>query len=182
AERLKAGPLAIGNAAPVARQIGEALKVGHDKGIIHGDLTPANVAFTTNDRVKVLDFGLARAMETATRQAESQKADKRTDVWAFGCVLYEMLAGKPAFAGDGISEPDWAALPADVPEAIRTVIKGCLEEDRGQQIADIPTALSLMNAPAPAPVVAAPAPQNLKTPSDPRPRPVPPRPPAAQPA
>ncbi len=181
AERLKGGPLAVANALPIARQIGEALKVGHDKGITHGDLKPASVVFTPNDRVKVLDFGLARAMKAATGQAEGQKADKRTDIRAFGCVLYEMLAGKPAFAGDGISEPDWSALPGDTPESIRTVIKGCLENDREQQIADMPTALSLMDSRAPAP--AAPTSQRLPGPDviprAPRPRPVASHPPGA---
>ncbi len=169
------GGLPVDDALNFARQIAEALEAAHEKGIVHRDLKPANVKVTPDDTVKVLDFGLAKAMgveEAASgsgvpglthsptltfagatqagmilgtapymspEQAKGRVADKRSDVWAFGCVLYEMLAGRRAFEGEDVSEvlasvlksdPDWTALPSSVPQTIRTLIQGCLKKDR----------------------------------------------------
>jgi serine/threonine-protein kinase len=186
AERLKAGPLPLDEALAVARQIVEALEAAHEKGIIHRDLKPANIAFTPNGLVKVLDFGLAKALgpvvtdagdmtasPTITtpamtqmgmilgtaaymspEQAKGRVADKRSDIWAFGCVLYEMLSGRRAFEGEDVSdtlanvlksEPDWNALPPTEPPLIRLLVQRCVEKDYRRRIADVSTAGFLLN-------------------------------------
>ena len=183
AERIADGPIPVSSALPIARQIADALQAAHEKGIIHRDLKPANIALTHEGQVKVLDFGLARVLEpdpladtsdsptfsrAATQagvimgtaaymspeQAKGRVADKRSDVWAFGAVLYEMLTGKRAFAGEDVSdilatvlksEPDWTALPADVPASIRTLVKRCLEKDRTRRVTDIGAALFVID-------------------------------------
>ncbi|HUE85407.1 MAG TPA: serine/threonine-protein kinase, partial [Vicinamibacterales bacterium] len=197
AQRLAPGPLALDEAIPIARQIADALEAAHEKGIIHRDLKPANIAFTADGQVKVLDFGLAKALEPESttdpshsptltmratqagvilgtaaymspEQARGRGSDKRTDVWAFGCVLYEMLTGKRAFDGEDVTdtiaavvraEPDWNALPSDVPAQIRLLIMRCLVKDRKQRISDIGVARFLMAetilAPPPAAAAAA---------------------------
>jgi serine/threonine protein kinase/Tol biopolymer transport system component len=160
------------------RQIAEALEYAHERGVIHRDLKPANVKITPEGTVKVLDFGLAKALHdqdsmtpssladsptlsaTVTQagvilgtaaymppeQAEGKQADRRADIWAFGCVLYEMLAGRKAFEGKTISEviaaviladPDWAALPETTPPSIRRLIRRCLVKDPRQRLHDI---------------------------------------------
>jgi eukaryotic-like serine/threonine-protein kinase len=168
--------LPLNRALSIARQIADALEAAHDKGIIHRDLKPANVKITPDGIVKVLDFGLAKAVggdgaspeltlvPPATGNEESRGAvvgtaaymspeqarglpvDTRTDIWAFGCVLYQMLTGRVAFAGDTVSdsiakilecEPDWSALPATVPGRIRTLIVRCLVKDPRQRLRDI---------------------------------------------
>jgi serine/threonine protein kinase len=182
AERLESGPLSVAEALAIARQIAEALEAAHEKGIIHRDLKPANVAFTAEGRVKVLDFGLAKALDPdpltdlshsptltmgvtragvmlgtaaymSPEQGRGKAADKRSDVWAFGCVLYEMVTGKRAFEGEDVSdtlacvlrgEPDWSALPREVPVSIGTLIKHCLEKDRRARIPEIATVRFLM--------------------------------------
>ena len=159
----------------IARQIAEALEVAHDKGIIHRDLKPANIKITPDGVVKVLDFGLAKAVggEGASpdlsnappdhggrregavigtaaymspEQARGLPVDKRTDIWAFGCVIYEMLTGRVTFAGDTVSdsiakilerEPDWSALPAATPAPIRRLLLRCLTKDPKQRLRDI---------------------------------------------
>ena len=169
AERLNRGALPVTEALAIARQIASALDAAHERGIIHRDLKPANIKITPPGVVKVLDFGIARAIDTegdtagettkATRtgvvlgtpaymspeQARGQPVDKRADIWAFGCVLYEMLTGRSAFAGDTASdtvahvlerEPAWDAIPAGVPPAILRLIRRCLQKDPRERIRD----------------------------------------------
>ena len=168
ADRIALGPISLAEALTIARQIAEALEAAHEKGIIHRDLKPANIKIARNGVVKVLDFGLAKVWDgapqsdlsasprlTATdvgertilgtpaymspEQARGQSLDRRTDIWSFGCVLYEMLTGRAPFAGDTISdtlaailerEPDRTMLPADTPVPIRRLLRRCLEKDR----------------------------------------------------
>ena len=197
AARIQNGPLPLEEALVIAREIAEALQSAHDKGIIHRDLKPANIALTEHDRVKVLDFGLAKATDASTsgsvealnsptitspamltgmgvilgtaaymspEQARGREADKRSDVWAFGCVLYEMLAGRRPYEGDDVSdtlaavlrsEPAWDALPPSVPPSIRSLIHGCLEKNPRERISDISTALFVLKHPLSSPVPAA---------------------------
>ena len=168
--------LPIDEVVSIASQVIEALESAHEHGIVHRDLKPANIKITPEGRVKVLDFGLARAMGGtgsgpqmansptvtvgATRdgvllgtapymspeQARGKVVDKRTDIWAFGCVLYETLTGAPAFAGDAVAdalanvirvEPDWTALPADTPAALRLSVQRCLRKELRQRFHDI---------------------------------------------
>jgi serine/threonine protein kinase len=184
ADRIAGGPIPIDEAFPIARQICQALEAAHEHGIIHRDLKPANVKVRPDGTVKVLDFGLAKALEPAgvtptasqsptittpamtqagiilgtaaymsPEQARGKQVDKRVDIWAFGCVVYEMLTGQRAFSGEDVSdtlasvlarEPAWGALPIDVPPAIRTLLKRCLEKDRTDRIRDISTASFLL--------------------------------------
>jgi Tol biopolymer transport system component len=178
--------LPIREALGIARQIGDALEAAHGKGIIHRDLKPANIKVTPGGLVKVLDFGLAKAIneeaqpsETSgserTRagvilgttaymspeQARGKPLDRRTDVWAFGCVLYELIARRAAFAGDTASdclvrvlesEPDWARLPPDTPESIRRLLRRCLQKDPALRLHDIADArLEIAEAEGPPP-------------------------------
>jgi serine/threonine-protein kinase len=190
ADRLEKGPIAVDEAIGIARQIADALEAAHEKAIIHRDLKPANIAITADGDVKVLDFGLAKALEPeagsdpslsptltlratqagvilgtaaymSPEQARGRTADKRTDVWAFGCVLYEMLTGKRAFAGDDVTdtiaavvraEPEWTALPAGTPPQIELLIRRCLVKDRKHRVSDIGVARFLLNEAGAAPV------------------------------
>jgi Tol biopolymer transport system component len=159
--------LPIDEALRIARQIAEALEAAHDKGIVHRDLKPANINITPTGVVKVLDFGLARPIDDAStptigdtregvvlgtaaymspEQARARPLDKRTDVWSFGCVLYEMLTGRVVFVGETVSdtigkilerEPDWSALPSATPAAIRRLLLRCLAKDPKQRLRDI---------------------------------------------
>jgi serine/threonine-protein kinase len=177
AELLAQGPIPIDEALTMARQIADALDVAHEQGIIHRDLKPANVKVRHDGTVKVLDFGLAKAMESSAtsgdvedsptmtsprltaygvilgtaaymspEQARGRPVDKRTDVWAFGCVLYEMLTGRRAFEGDNApdvlanvikSEPAWDALPANLSRVLGSYLRRCLEKDPRQRVRDI---------------------------------------------
>src|SRR5262245_34862767 len=173
-ERLQRGAIPIDEALPIAKQIAEALEAAHERGIIHRDLKPANIKITADGKVKVLDFGLAKIRESfsatpnlsqsptmmtaptgvilgtaaymSPEHAKGREADRTTDVWAFGCVLYEMLTGQPAFTGETVTdilarvvtfEPDWAALPVFTPLEIQQVLKRCLRKDRKQRLHDI---------------------------------------------
>jgi eukaryotic-like serine/threonine-protein kinase len=183
ADRLVHGAIPIEEALPLARQIAEALEAAHEQGIGHRDLKPANVKVRPDGTVKVLDFGLAKAMEPvvpgisassaslsptittpamtqmgmilgtaaymAPEQARGKSVDKRADIWAFGCVLYEMLIGRRAFSADEVSdtlalvlmkEPDWSALPPDTPTAISRLLRRCLTKDRQARLPDIGSA------------------------------------------
>jgi Tol biopolymer transport system component len=171
-ERLAGGQLSVVESLEIARQIAEALEAAHEKEIVHRDLKPANVKVTPGGKVKVLDFGLAKslsgpaggsAIETVSagttrdgtvlgtpaymspEQARGKPVDKRTDLWSFGCVLYEMLAGRRAFGGDtpfdalaGVleREPDFSALPRSTPPEIRHLLERCLEKDPSRRFRD----------------------------------------------
>ena len=169
ARRIARGPIPLDDVLPIARQIADALEAAHDRGIIHRDLKPANIMITPAGAVKVLDFGLAKAIGAegesrqnsansptitsastqlgvilgtaaymAPEQARGTPVDKRADIWAFGCVLFEMLTGQRAFTGETLSdvlvriiehEPDWQTLPVRTPAAIRRLLRRCLEKD-----------------------------------------------------
>ena len=176
ADRLTTGPLPVMEVLTIARQIAEALEAAHEKGIVHRDLKPANIKITPAAVVKVLDFGLAKAcaddgsgpdlsqsptvtagdtregviLGTAAymspEQARGRSLDKRTDNWAFGCVLFEMLTGRSTFAGDTISDtivailerdPDWRLLPATTPSAIQHLLRRCLQKDLHRRLRDV---------------------------------------------
>ena len=176
AERLRSGPIPAEDAIPIFKQIAEGLEAAHEKGIIHRDLKPANIKVSSEGKVKVLDFGLAKAMTgdqvkselsespTITRdatatgvilgtaaymspeQARGKPLDKRTDVWAFGCVFFESLTGRVVFLGETVSdtiaeilgkEPEWEALPASIPYAVRNLLRRCLRKDATRRLHDI---------------------------------------------
>jgi Tol biopolymer transport system component len=171
ANRLRAGPLSSAETLAVVRELAEALEAAHDRGIVHRDLKPANIKLTASSGLKLLDFGLAKERVAADaplemsvsdgtidgvilgtcaymspEQARGKPVDRRTDIWAFGCILFEMLAGTRAFAGDTASdtmaavlerEPDWSALPATTPPAVRRVLRRCLAKDPNLRLHDI---------------------------------------------
>ena len=182
ADRIAHGPIAVDEALPIARQIADALEAAHERGIIHRDLKPANIKLGGDGTVKVLDFGLAKAIEPAgamspgmaqsptitspammtglgmllgtaaymsPEQARGKPVDKRADIWGFGCVLFEMLTGQRAFAGDDVSDtlanvlkqdPNWRDLPENCPPSIRRLLRRCLTRDPAERLADVGTA------------------------------------------
>jgi serine/threonine protein kinase/Tol biopolymer transport system component len=181
ADRLELGALPLDEALHIARQLTDALQAAHASGIVHRDLKPANVKLRPDGALKVLDFGLATAPEVpeaqqagaqplshsgmilgtarcmSPEQARGRPVDRRTDIWAFGCVLFEMLTGEPAFDGAEVAdtlvailtrEPDWQLLPAGTPSSIRRLLQRCLEKDRSRRLADIADARLELEEPA----------------------------------
>src|SRR5262245_44614713 len=186
AQRIARGALPIDEALPIAKEIAGALEAAHAQGIVHRDLKPANIRITPDGRVKVLDFGLAKALnqdnQSATadgmnsptltaratqmgvilgtaaymspEQARGRPVDKRTDIWAFGCVFYEMLTGRRLFAGEDITETLASVVKEQpdltrVPSSVQRLLKRCLEKDPRQRLKDIGDAWDLID-PAPA--------------------------------
>src|SRR5262252_4570630 len=169
-QRIARGPIPLNETLPIAKQIADALEAAHEQGIIHRDLKPANIKVRGDGAVKVLDFGLAKAIEPAVssspsnsmsptittpamtqtgmilgtaaymapEQARGKTVDRRADIWSFGVVVFEMLTGRRAFGGDGVShtlalvmtqEPEWAAVPSSTPPALRGLLRRCLDKD-----------------------------------------------------
>ncbi len=178
AQRLERGAIPVDEAIPIAVQVACGLEAAHERGIVHRDLKPANVRITPDGNVKILDFGLAKAVDPAggsgaaqalssptftspatemgmivgtaaymsPEQARGKPVDKRADIWAFGVVLYEMLAGRRPFTGETVTdalaavvkeEPDWTALPSSTPPSLRRLIAQCLVKDPKQRLRDI---------------------------------------------
>jgi len=175
ADRIEAGPLPPSDAIDVALQIAAALEAAHEQGIVHRDLKPANVKLKESGAVKVLDFGIAKAIAVraasgappaaltspamteagvvlgtaaymSPEQARGKPVDKRVDIWAFGCVLYEMLTGQPVFQGDDVTttlarvlerDPDMRPLPRSLPRAVRGTLELCLQKDVARRLRDI---------------------------------------------
>ncbi len=176
ADRLNHGRLEWPDALALARELASALEAAHDKGVVHRDLKPANIKFSSSGSLKLLDFGLAKehaehepagapssqqptdALKTtdgwvfgtcaymSPEQARGLPVDKRTDIWAFGCLLFEILTGRRAFDGETVSEtvaavlerePDWAALPKATPHTVRRLLRRCLEKDPHRRLHDI---------------------------------------------
>jgi Tol biopolymer transport system component len=201
--RIARGPLPIPEALAIARQIADALEAAHERGIVHRDLKPANIKISPDDGVKVLDFGLAKALSgdpgrgsagdmansptftsparlrqgfgepgtepgvilgtasyMAPEQARGKVVDRRADIWAFGCVLFEMLSGARPFEGDSVTdvlsaivsrEPDWTRLPAATPLTLVALLRRCLDKDPRRRLRDIGEARVTLEQPVAAP-------------------------------
>jgi serine/threonine protein kinase len=176
ADRIRQGPIPIDEALPIAKQISDALEYAHEQGVVHRDLKPSNVKLTLDDTVKILDFGLAKALERdeagiapgnsptiselaskagallgtpaymSPEQARGKAVDRRADIWAFGCVLYEMLTGSVLFEGASVADtlaavvredPDWSRLPAATPIRVTALLQRCLQKDPKKRLRDI---------------------------------------------
>ena len=191
ADRILHGAIPIDEALPIARQVAEALEAAHEQGIIHRDLKPANIKVRSDGTVKVLDFGLAKALEPASaaadaavsvvqtvttpalvtstgiirgtaaymspEQARGRTVDRRTDVWAFSCVLYEMLTGRRAFEGEDVvetiaavtrGEPDWSALPREIPPVVTALLHQCLAKAPHERPANMSAAIAMLKLPS----------------------------------
>ncbi len=182
-QRLKRGRLPVEEALKLGSQIARGLAAAHDRGILHRDLKPGNIMVTPEGQAKVLDFGLAKALRegeldgapTRSLHATAQHAilgtapymspeqasgspqvDRRTDVWAFGCVLFEMLSGGRAFAGPTITDtfaaihgqdPDWSLLPDNTPPRIRSMLRRCLEKDPDRRLHHVADACTTLPTP-----------------------------------
>ena len=192
-QRISRGAVPLDEALPIARQIAEGLEAAHEQGILHRDLKPANIKVRADGTVKVLDFGLAKALEPAgashdasqsptitspamltsagmilgtaaymsPEQAKGRPADRQSDIWAFGCVLFEMLAGRRAFEGEDVADtmaavlrgdPDWRALPAGLSSGVTVVLRRSLARDRRNRLRDIGDARFLLDDLTAAPV------------------------------
>jgi serine/threonine protein kinase len=194
ADLIAAHPIPFDDAWPIAKQIAEALEAAHERGIIHRDLKPANVKITPDGTVKVLDFGLAKVFEEESQasdlshsptlvkgtqagiilgtaaymspeQARGTAVDKRTDIWSFGVVLFEMLTGKHLFDEETVSDTlaavlradiDWTTLPAETPPNVRKLLRVCLERDRKQRLRDIGDARIQLEDKATSPAISLP--------------------------
>ena len=171
AERLKPGPMPLAEALRFAAQLADGLEAAHESGVVHRDLKPGNIKITPSGEAKILDFGLAKGVDTPTssdhaitgaytspgtvfgtapymspEQARGRAVDKRSDIWSFGCVLYECLSGKRAFDGDTATDvvakilerdPEWSALPARTPPRVRELLERCLEKDPKRRVRDM---------------------------------------------
>ena len=196
AQQLSRGAVPLDQALPIARQVAEALEAAHEQGIVHRDLKPSNIKVRPDGTVKVLDFGLAKALTPAAvtavdgtasptvtspamtqmgtiigtaaymspEQAKGRQADRRSDVWAFGAVLYEMLTGRRVFDGDDIAETlaavlrqdvDWTKLPTSTPTSVRRLLERCLDRDARRRLRDIGEARIVLEDPAAATLGAA---------------------------
>jgi serine/threonine protein kinase len=204
ADRIAQGPIPIDEVLPIATQIAAAIAAAHGQNIVHRDLKPSNIKVRPDGTVKVLDFGLAKAMEStiaaatsslsmsptittpamtqagmilgtaaymSPEQAKGRAVDRRSDVWAFGCIVYEMLTGRRAFEGEDVTdtiaavvrgEPDWQALPAHTPPPIRLMLKRSLVKDRHERLADISVAMFLMTETIPLDAQPTPAPAAVR--------------------
>ena len=202
AERIAKSKLKLKEILTIAQQIAEAMATAHEHGVIHRDLKPGNIKITPEGKVKVLDFGLAKALRDeasdlqstitepgriigtpaymSPEQARGQATDKRSDIWSFGCVLYEMLTGKVPFEGETVSdtlanvlqiEPDWKKIPENTPNNVKVLIRRCLEKDQQSRLRDMGDAaleiretihMPIATPVASTPVVARPSRRSLK--------------------